>query len=165
MLKNAKNYEEELQKKLRDTWYDVEYQFYHSDSYFSDINLNDECRYSFVSVDSSDVVIGFFSYRVDRDTNSVRNFGAISFDMGNLVFARDMNQAVEDIFLKYHFNRMEWCCIDGNPVLESYKKFCLSHGGEIVAHEHECIRTLDGVCRDSWTFEILARNFKKQATK
>ena len=163
MLKNARNYEEELQKKMRDTWYNLDYQYYHSSCYHEDIKLQDESRYDFVSVNDKDEVIGFFSYRINRDVNDVRQFGAVNFDLhtNSLTFARDMDQAVDDIFNKYHFNRMEWYCVDGNPVLESYKNFCDKHGGTIVAHEHECVRTLDGELRDSWGFEILARNYKR----
>ena len=159
MLKNARNYEQELQKKLRDTWYDLNYQFYHSSSYHSDLKLEDECRYDFVSVNSKDEIVGFFSYRIDREVNSVRHFGAISFDQNSVLFARDMAQAIDDIFNKYNFNRMEWYCVDGNPILDSYKRFCEKHGGIIMAHEHECVRTLDGQLRDSWGFEILKKNY------
>ena len=162
MLKNAKNYEQELQKKLRDTWYDLDYQFYHSGSYHGDIDLSNDDLYAFVSVNDKDEIIGFFSYRINRAVNCARQFGALSFDIGNLIFARDLSQAIDDIFNKYHFNRMEWCCIDGNPVLDTYKSFCERHGGEVVAHEHECVRTIDGQLRDSWTFEILARNYISQ---
>ena len=49
--------------------------------------------------------------------------------------------------------------MDGNPVLRSYKKFCEKHGGTVVAHEHECVKTIDGILRDTYGFEILARNY------
>ena len=160
MLKPAKLYEEELMMKMRETWYNPVYQFYYSSSYFSDLKLDDDSMWNFVSVDKNDEVIGLFSYHLNREINCVRNFGAISFDIGNVVFARDIRKGIDDIFRKYRFNRMEWCCIDGNPALRSYKKFCENHGGTIVAHEHECVKTLDGALRDTYTFEILARNYK-----
>lgn len=158
MLKNAKNYEEDIKKALRETWYDLEYQYYHSDSYHSDIDLSDDRLYAFVSC-VHDKIIGFISYRIDRSVNGVRQFGAISFDKGNPVFARDTAQAIDDIFTKYHFNRLEWYCISGNPVEEYYLKFITEHGGTVMAQEHECVRTLDGQLRDSTGFEILAKNY------
>ena len=158
MLKNAKNYEEEIKRSLRETWYDPEYQYYHSDSYHSDIDLSDDRLYAFVSC-IHDKIIGFISYRIDRSVNGVRQFGAISFDKGNPVFARDTAQAIDDIFLKYHFNRLEWYCIVGNPVGDFYLKFIKEHGGRVMANEHECVRTLDGCIRDSIGFEILSRDY------
>ena len=158
MLKNAKNYEEEIKRALRETWYDTEYQYYHSDSYHSDIDLSDDSLYAFASV-VNDRVIGFISYRINRDVNGVRQFGAISFCKGNAAFARDIAQSIDDIFMKYHFNRLEWYCISGNPVEEYYLKFITEHGGTVMAQEHECVRTLDGELRDSIGFEILARNY------
>ena len=158
MLKNAKNYEEEIKRALRETWYDPEYQYYHSDSYHTDVDLSDDSLYAFASV-VNDRVIGFISYRINRDVNGVRQFGAISFDKGNPVFARDIAESIDDIFLKYHFNRMEWYCIVGNPVGDYYLKFIKEHGGTVMAQEHECVRTLDGELRDSIGFEILARNY------
>lgn len=158
MLKNAKNYEEEIKKALRETWYDPEYQYYHSDSYHSDIDLSDDRLYAFASC-IHDKIIGFISYRIDRGVNGVRQFGAISFDKGNPVFARDTAQAIDDIFIKYHFNRLEWYCIDGNPIGDYYLKFIKEHGGTVMAVEHECVRTLDGDIRGSIGFEILAKNY------
>ena len=160
MLKNAKNYEEEVKKKLRDTWYDPTYQYYHSRSYFSDLEMNDDSHYYFVSC-VNDKVVGFLSYRINRAVNSVSQFGAISFEIGNPVFARDIVQAIDDIFHKYHFNRLEWYCIDGNPVADYYLKFAKEHGGTVMAVEHECVRTLDGDIRGSIGFEILAKNYTK----
>ena len=160
MLKNAKNYEMELQMKLRETWYDPTYQYYHSGSYFSDLDMTNDNHYYFVScVDSK--LIGFISYRINRAVNSVSQFGAISFEIGNPVFTRDIAQAIDDIFNKYHFNRLEWYCIDGNPVADHYLKFCKEHGGTVMAVEHECVRTLDGDIRGSIGFEILAKNYTK----
>ena len=159
MLKPAKNYSFELEYKLRDTWYDPQYTYYHSDTYRGDVSIDDDSRWYFVSVNAEDHVIGFISCFVDRDVNQVRNVGAISFELGNTTFAKDLIYLVDDIFNKYHFNRLEWCCISGNPVLPTYIRWCVKHGGEQVAHEHECVRTIDGVVRDSFTFEILAKNY------
>ncbi len=160
MIKAAKNYEDVIRHKMRDTWFDLDYQFYYSDSYHSDIRFDDETAFEFVSINAkNNEVIGFVSFRINRDINGVRQFGAISFDRGNLIFTMDLMQIIDDIFFKYNFNRLEWCCVDGNPALESYKRLCESHGGEIVAHEHDCVRTIDGQLRDCYTFEILKKNY------
>ena len=160
MLRNARLYIDELQEKAYDTWYDTKYQFYYAGGYFNEIDFSDDNRWTFVSVNDDDEVIGYITFQIAPDTNCVRNFGAMSLcDNLNITFARDVAGLVNDIFCKYHFNRMEWYCVDGNPVLRSYKKFCEKHGGTVVAHEHECIKTIDGVLRDTYGFEILARNY------
>lgn len=160
MLKNAKSYETELQERAYETWYNLKYQFYYSGNYFNEIRLDDDSRWTFVSVNEYEEVTGVISFQVSNDTKCVRNFGVMSFYDGlNIEFARDVAGLINDIFYKYHFNRMEWYCIDGNPALRSYKEFCKRHGGTVMAHEHECVRTLDGQLRDSYGFEILAKNY------
>ncbi len=159
MLKPAMMYEEVVKQKLRDTWYDETYMYYHSDNYRGDFDLKDDSRWYFVSVDTSNEVLGFISFQIDRDVNQARNWGAISFDIGNVTFIRDLFNLIDDIFNKYHFNRLEWCCVGGNPILPTYIRYCIKHGGEQVAHEHECARTLDGTIRDVFTFEILANKY------
>lgn len=160
MLKNAVSYADELQDRMRETWYDLKYQYYHAGGLPRDLEFDQDYRWTFVSVDEYDYVVGMISFQIATDTNCVRNFGVISFNDGlNPEFASDIAQIVDDIFNKYHFNRMEWYCVDGNPALKSYKKFCEKHGGTIVAHEHECVKTLDGKIRDAYAFEILSRNY------
>lgn len=159
MLQPAKNYEEALKQKLRDTWYDPDYIFYYSDSFRYDINLDDDNIWSFVSIDRDDNLVGFVSFRIDRDANQARSFGAISFDIGNTTFSRDVIQLVDDIFMKYKFNRLDWFCIEGAPALSSYLRYCIRHGGELVGREHDCVKTIDGELRGSFTFEILANKY------
>ena len=49
-----------------------------------DNNADSHC---FVSVDKDDNVIGYISYNVDWSAMSADNWGIISFDKGNLIFA------------------------------------------------------------------------------
>lgn len=161
MLKNVKLYETELNEKVIETWYDLKYQFYYAGNsyYFSGVKLDDN-NWGFVSVDKDDEILGMITFQVSPDTCAVRNFGMMSFtDRLNMEFVRDIITVVNDIFCKYHFNRMVWYCVDGNQAIKSYRRLCERHGGTVVAHEHECVRTLDGKLRDAYAFEILARNF------
>ena len=162
MLKPAKNYEDILKKKIRDTWYDERYQWYHSDSYRGDQRFDDDNRWYFASIDENDNVIGYISFWVSRDVNQVCSWGAISFDIGNLTFTKDLIQLVDDLFTKYRFNRIEWCCVSGNPILPSYARFAARHGGRQVGVSRETVRTIDGELRNCHTFEILAKDYKRR---
>ena len=96
MLKPAQLYKDELQKKNIETWYDQRYMYYHSGTGAYDISFADNnCdKHQFVSVDKDDNVTGYISYNIDWCALSADNFGIISYDIGNVEFAKDCYKAV-----------------------------------------------------------------------
>lgn len=154
MLKAAQLYRDEIQKKYYECWYDLSYQYYGDGGHYEfNIPDNNTEWHMFASV-TDGRVIGVINYHVDFGTRSASHFGAVSFERGNPVYARDLYQAISDIFDKYKLNRIEWRCIDGNPVLKSYRKFCKECGGQEF-RLRQCIKTMDGQVRDSFIFEII----------
>ena len=131
MLKPAQLYADELEIKSAQTWYDSRYMYYNGYIGDSKINIADnnyECH-QFVSVDKDDNVIGYISYNVDWASMSASEFGAISFDIGNVIFAKDMYKAICNLFEKYHMNRVEWMAFADNPAIRGYRNFIKKHGG------------------------------------
>lgn len=114
----------------------------------------------FVSVDGNDNVIGYICYNVDWNALSADRFGMISFNKNSVVFAKDVYQAVCDIFEKYHLNRMSWVSFEDNPAIRGYRNFIKKHGGVECAHYRQVARLQDGKLHDSVSFEILASEWK-----
>lgn len=114
----------------------------------------------FVSVDGNDNVIGYICYNVDWNALSADRFGMISFNKNSVVFAKDVYQAVCDIFEKYHLNRMSWVSFTDNPAIRGYRNFIKKHGGVECAHYRQVARLQDGKLHDSVSFEILASEWK-----
>jgi hypothetical protein len=161
MLKPAQLYEEELRRKMVSCWHDPAYMYYSGwtgdevpklpDNYYDEHN--------FVSVDKDDNVIGYIAYHVSWSTMSAYNFGAISFDRGNLLFGRDLFTAIDNLFNRYHMNRIQWRVIADNPVAKSYKRFIMKHGGVECSHLRQVARLLDGQLHDAIEYEILAKDY------
>lgn len=162
MLKPAILYADELLAKMKQTWYDPKYfPYYSEEMYLPELGGDPKGRRDFVSVDENDNVIGYFSYQIDRRINGAYNFGIMSFDMGNLIFVRDILQGVDDIFVKYHLNRMDWMCYASNPALRGYRKFVKRYGGREVGKLTQAAITADGVLQDVCLFEVMAKDYLK----
>lgn len=163
MLKPAQLYKEELEKKNTEAWYQPENIYWNGGTGDSSINLpdNNYGSHCFVSVDKEDNVIGYISYCIDWSAMSADRFGIISFDKGNLTFAKDLYQAICDLFEKYHMNRISWFCFADNPAIRGYRKFVEKHGGVQCAYYRQQARLQDGLLHDSVAFEILASEFRK----
>ena len=92
---------------------------------------------------------------------SADRFGAISFDKGNVLFAKDLYQIICNIFEKYHLNRLCWSCIADNPAIRGYRNFIKEHGGRECAYHKQICKLMDGKLHDDVEFEILAEEFKR----
>ena len=163
MLKPAQFYEETLRANMISTWYKPENIYYHGGTgeyslSLPDNNANCHC---FVSVDKEDTVIGYISYNIDWSAMSADNWGIISFDKGNIEFAKDLYQAICDCFEKYHMNRISWYCYADNPAIRGYRNFIKKHGGKECGYYRQYIKLKDGKLHDSASFEILAEEFRK----
>lgn len=161
MLKPAQLYKDKLNEVSVAQWYDMKNIYYHGGPGASIYELSessDDCH-SFVSVDREDNVVGYISYRVDWGGRQAYNFGLISFDKGNLLFIRDCYQVFQDIFEKYHLNRIEWYAYADNPAVRGYRNLCKRFGGHEVGYLHNSHLLLDGKMHDSVMFEICADGY------
>lgn len=161
MLKPAQLYEDKLKEKMINCWYDPRYKYYTGWVGGEEPNLPKNCydSHNFVSVDKNDNVIGYISYNVYWITLSASNFGAINFDIGNPIFAKDVISAVRDIFEKYHLNRLYWYVVVGNPAYKSYKRFVERCNGRECGYFRQNIRLIDGTICDEIGFEILKNEY------
>lgn len=97
-------------------------------------------------------VVGYLAYDIDLPTDCVCSFGLYSFDRGNPVIGRDLLKEMERLVKTHH--RLEWRCIEGNPVERHYAWFCERHGGE-VSILHDYCRDMEGHYRDCYIYEVI----------
>ena len=163
MLRPAQLYAEELQRKNTESWYRPENIYWNGGTGDSNIDLpNDNYdSHCFASVDKNDNVIGYISYNVDWSSMSADRFGMISYDKGNLEFAKDLYRAICNLFEVYHMNRISWCCYADNPAIRGYRNFIKKHGGRECGYYRQIARLQDGRLHDSVQFEILAEEWRK----
>lgn len=160
MLKPAILYKDILSKLHANTWHDEKYKFYHG-FYCNSISIDENTwnKNQFVSVDKGDNVIGYISYNIDRNINGVSCFGIMNFSNNMLEFGKDVFRTIEDVFLKYNFDRAEWLVVCGNPIERTYDKLCAKYGGRIVGVFRNSTKTMDNVIRDTKIYEILKEDF------
>ena len=161
MLSLAINYEEQLQKKLRNTWMKEEFKFYHPNWFNThEIKENTWDKIQFVSINSRSNILGYIGYDIDRVTNNVTNLYAINFSKISkdnnytFEFAKDLKKVVDDIFVKFNFNKLNFCVVVGNPVESSYDKIINKFGGRIVGTYKNHIKLFDNKYYDEKIYEI-----------
>lgn len=163
MLKPAQLYRDRLRNELLKSWYKPENIFWSgwTGDEITEIPDNNYSNHYFVSVDRFENIIGYISYSIDWAAMNAYNFGIISFDKGNILFAKDLYGAVCDLFEVYHMNRIGWFSYSGNPAIRGYRNFIKRHGGRECGYRHQCVKLQDGKLHDSIEFEILACDFKR----
>jgi hypothetical protein len=153
MLVPAVLYKEELEKKFAQQLYSDEYYYYtgyaHSNT-LPDITTEDNV-YRYAIVDNGEVV-GWFSYNIQPDTDTVFSFGLYSFDNGNPVIGIDVLRKMEELVSLHR--RVEWRMIGGNKVERHYDKFCARHNGNKVVL-HDVTRDNKGNYHNECIYEIM----------
>lgn len=164
-LKNAKLYEKEIKYKMWEIWYDEKYQYYFGGEWRRDFSLadndNSPCRHEFAVLNDDNELIGFIGYNVDLELRIAQRFGAINFSDNKLSFGKALFQVIEDCFLKFGLEVVEWCVVCGNPVERSYDRMCERFGGHIVGIKHRRAKDMAGNPCDFKTYEILREDFLK----
>lgn len=167
-LVNAKLYEEEIKRKMWEVWYDEKYQYYFVGDWRSDFSLpttgSDYVRRSFAVLNNDDELIGCINYSVDTEIRLAQWFGAINFTGDKITFGNALRQVIEDCFLKFGLNVVEWKVICGNPIEKSYDRMCKKLGGTISGIGHKRAKDMKGNVCDEKTYEILREDFLKAIT-
>lgn len=147
-LVNAKLYEQEIKKKMWEIWYDEKYQYYFGGEgrwdFSLDNNANEFQKRSFAVLNDDNNLIGLISYSVDFEMRIAQWFGAINFSDDKLSFGKALRQVIEDCFLKFGMEVVEWNVVCGNPIEKSYDRMCQKLGGRIIGVRHNRTKDLAG---------------------
>lgn len=161
MLALAKLYENDLKNELYKTWFLDKYKFYNADIYYRELELEKDTwnKHQFVSLDKNDNVIGYIAYCVNRQLHSCCGLEIINFTDNSVVFGLDIGQVLIDIFEKFHFNKLNFAVVIGNPIEESYDKMIKKYGGRIVGIKRDNARLIDGNFYDEKLYEITSDEY------
>jgi hypothetical protein len=172
MLDIALNYSDQLQKLMRNTWYDDRYKYYNTNCYREDLSLaSDNWQYNqFVSVipnqDTAETeVVGFIEYSINRQTNNCCDFGIINFSQNSIVFGADILKVIDDIFSKFHFNKVSFEVVVGNPIESQYDKLMDKFNGRIVGVMKNEVKLHDNNYYDLKKYELMAEDYFKSAPR
>ena len=163
MLKAAILYTEELNRLFPLTAYDLKYKYVNcgwSNMIYKPKDDNWQGN-EFVSVDKHGRVVGYIAYEIRRFPYNVNNFVIINFTDDKVTFGKDLLQTVMDIFLKFNFEKMNFCVFCGNPVERSYDKMVGHMGGRIAGLYEAEAKLSDGKMYDSKSYEITRKAFLK----
>ena len=156
MLRPAILYKDKLENAFNELIYTDKYFFYSSYAYCHSIPdfQTEDNSFQFASVTGeSDTLIGYFSYKINPETDTVWQFGAYSFYKINPVFGKvvlaEMKRLIKD------HRRIEWRMIGDNPAQETYDKFCKRYGGNKVILHNVC-KDNHGKYHDKHIYEILS---------
>lgn len=155
MLKPALLYKEELTQLFIEQLYTEDYYFYSGYDCGSELPeiKTDYNLYQYAIIDkSSDMIIGYLSYRINVYTDTAQNFGLFSFDRGNQTIGIDVFDKLKELIRTHH--KVEWKVIEGNPVKKHYDRFCKRNNGYII-HKHHTGKDLKGNYVDSYCYEII----------
>lgn len=160
MLEPAIKYIEQLTWEQYDTWFNDKYKYWQPGSYGNPIEIATDImnEHQFVSV-SDDEVIGYIGYEIDRETNAVDGLNVVNFSNNKVTFGMDLGQALKDIFEKYHFRKLSFSVVVGNPIEKSYDRMIKKYGGRIVGIKKEEVKLCDGKYYDEKMYEIFSDEY------
>lgn len=152
MLKPAILYKDQLEKMFTEIIYTKDYYYYNGYAYEHELPkiTLDFGLYQYAILDGEDVV-GFLAYRIDNSTDSVFNFGLISFQKGNLTVVSDVLHEFKK--LNRMHRRIEWRCVGSNPVRFFYDKLCERYKGNRLTL-HDACATPYGTRTNCYIYEI-----------
>lgn len=153
MLKPAILFKSELENIFTEIIYSEDYLYYSGYAHEHNVpKITLEYGAYQYAIIENDTIIGFLAYRIDATTDSVYNFGLISFQKGNITLVSDALHHFKKLVAEH--NRIEWRCVEGNPVSHLYDRICKRFGGSRFTL-HQVSKNLKGEIVDSYIYEIL----------
>ncbi len=157
MLKPALLYKDQLDRKFSEILLDEKYMYFFMES-GQPPQISDDLTnlHQLVSVDRDGRLIGYIAYSINNKVYYAYDFEAVNFTDNKILFGKDLKNAIDDIFYKYHFNKLNFMSVDDNPATSQYERLIQKYGGRFVGYYEEDIMLLDGRVCDTHLFEIFA---------
>ena len=175
MIDNAKKYEEKLRQLFLDVDFDPFYKYSDLAVYREPFKLPENTwdANCFVSVyndlDFGITILGMIKYSINRLTNAVQSLYIVRFggeksktDPNSYIFGKDVMTVIKDIFEKYHFNKINFVVVIGNPIEKTYDKLIKRYNGRIVGVRKQDTKLIDNKLYDVKEYEILADDYFKR---
>lgn len=164
MLANVFDYEKEIEDKFRAIWYDPAYHYYFGDDTrwvpaFHRSDNENAHRHGFASVDKNGNLIGYISYMLYSNTRLVSNLGAMNFGGSKAIFAKDLMEAICNVFIKFGARTLEFGVVCGNPAEDGYDKVIKRMNGRILCTRKNRALSMDGQLLDDKLYEVTREQF------
>lgn len=168
MLDVAIRWQNQLTDRFRSVWLKERYKFWTGTSFFEEWTPDESTwvNHQFVSV-RNEKVIGYIAYSINRaDGDVVYNLQIINFeDKPSMTFAKDLGQALTDIFEKFRFRKLNFEVVVWNPAEKAYDKMMRRYGGRVVGYQKQQARLFDGKYYDIKLYEIMRENYLAEKEK
>lgn len=163
MLDLAINHVEELKEKFRGTWFSEKYKFWAYGNYYEEFEMKESTwnSHQFVSLNIDGEVIGYVGYEIDRGNDFVEGLNIINFTDSKATFGLDIGKALTDVFEKFHFRKLSFCVVIGNPIESTYDRMIEKYHGRVVGVRKAHVKLYDGFYYDVKMYEILAEDYFK----
>ena len=162
MLVPAFNYQDQLHETLaRVCWFNEKYKYFNMGyDELEEILASNKDKHQLLSVDTEGNICGMIFYNIDRCTRNVCGFNAASFDTNAITFGRDLLQSIDDIFVKFKFNKLCFGVVIGNPIEKTYDRLCAKVGGRVAGYYRKDCMLMDGSFADVKVYEILREEYE-----
>ena len=168
MLRPAILYKDKLTQTMVDKcWFNDHYKYFNQGwNSIEKIEEDSEKQHQFVSINEQEQICGIIFYYIDRQSRSVCGLNAASFVNANdLSFAKDLLQAIDDIFCKFNFRKLNFGVVVGNPVERSYDSFIRRYNGRVAGYYKEDTMLYDGTYADIIVYELFREDYIKNRRK
>ncbi|TVX86108.1 hypothetical protein FPZ44_23735 [Paenibacillus agilis] len=82
-----------------------------------------------------------------------------------MVFVKDLQKFLSDIFERFGFNKLSYSVVIGNPIEKSYDRMTHKYGGRIVGVNRNEVLLSDGTLNDLKLYEILKEDYNFMKTR
>lgn len=166
MIEPAQNHRHELNRLYNKTFYNPKYMYYRGCWGTKEIFIPDNTydSHNFAILNSNHEVVGYICYAINFASKVAYNFGIISFKP-SVCFGKDLLQIIQDIFLKYNMNKIEFRAFEDNPVIKHYDKFINKYGGRKVGVLHDSVMLEDGCLHNDVMYELFKIDYIKNNNK
>lgn len=157
MLRPAVLYKEEITRAMQEYFYtdDMMYVTGCLDNWAPEISDRPDEGCMQYAIINNNKLIGYLSYRIDYYSSRVYNFGLFSFDRGNPLIGKEVNDELVKLIHRYH--RVEWRAVGDNPACRGYDNFIKRYNG----NKHilrDATKDRDGNYHDDIIYEIIKEN-------
>lgn len=158
MLRPAILYKEQIERQFANIMYSEDAFFFNGYSHACTVPKIecDDGKYCYALIDGQ-TVVGYLTFTISTYDNSVHGISFISFFGGNSITKLTVANDIKNIFKHWlkTYRRIEWRCIEGNPVSKVYDRICKRYGG-YKSTLHKCVKDTYGNYRDSYIYEIIS---------